>query len=224
MSTQYVYWIHTANMTDPTSQGYVGVTNNTKRRWANHFSKLRHGVHENQHFQRAFNIDDDLVVDVLFEGAEIDCYTKEQELRPFRDIGWNINQGGTRPPAQPGNQHAKGNKGPAKQVVSPDGLVFESRKAAAAHYNVDITTIHNWLKDPFKPWVKGSSPTNKPPQKYDISKEAKKNARPIMTPKGQFDSVKEASLAYDVVHGTINYWLKTKPAEFYYLIKSEVSA
>lgn len=219
MSTQYVYWIHSTTMTDPTSQGYVGVTNNTKRRWANHFSKLRHGVHENQHFQRAFNIEDDLAVDILFEGAEVDCYAKEQELRPHRDIGWNINEGGIKPPTQPGNQHAKGNKGPAKQVVSPDGIVFESRKAAAAHYDVDVSVIHNWLKDPSKPWVKRGSV--KQSSKYDISQHTEAMKRPIMTPRGKFDSIKAASIAYEVVHGTINYWIKTKPDQFYYLISLE---
>lgn len=222
MSIQFLYWIRTTTMTDPATQGYVGVTNNTKRRWANHFSKLRNGVHDNQHFQRAFNIDDDLVVDVLFEGTEDECYSKEFEMRPTINIGWNINVGGTKPPTTPGNQHAKGNKGPIKQVISPDGLTFESRKKAAEYYGVDITTIHNWLKDSSKPWIKGASV--KQPNKYNIAQHTEAMKRPIMTPQGEFDSVKAASIAYNVVHGTINYWLKTKPTEFYYLIKSEVSA
>lgn len=224
MTTQYVYWIHNTHMTDPSTQGYVGVTNNLQRRVANHLSRLKNEHHENVHFQRAYNLDDDLLVDIIFEGSETECYLKEQQLRPSRDIGWNINVGGTKPPTKVGNQHAKGNKGPIKQVVSPDGLIFESRKAAAMYYGVDITTIHNWMKDPYKPWVKGSSPTNKPPQKYNIAQEGKKKSRPIMTPRGRFNSVREAASAYGVVHGTINYWLKTKQTEFYYLIKSDVSA
>jgi hypothetical protein len=191
---------------------------------ANHFSRLKHGVHDNLHFQRAYNIDDDLVVDILFEGSYEECYLKEFQLRPHRNCGWNINMGGTKPPSALGRQHAKGKKGPIKQCVSPDGLIFESRKAAALHYDVHITTIHNWIKDPLKPWIKGASPTDRPRQKYDISQEAKKLCRPIMTPRGPFESVKAASLSYEVVHGTINYWLKTRSDQFFYLIKSEVSA
>lgn len=222
MSTQYVYWIHTTDMSDSLTQGYVGVSNNTKRRLTNHFSKLRHSRHENQHFQRAFNIDNDLVVDIIFEGPEAECYLKEQELRPARNVGWNINIGGAKPPTQVGNQHARGNKSAIKQVVSPDGLIFESRKAAALYYSVDVTTIHNWLKDPTKPWVKRGS--IKQDQKYNISQHAESMKRPIMTPIGEFESVRAASVAYSVVHGTINYWLKTKPTEFYYLMRLEVSA
>lgn len=222
MTKQYVYWIHTTNMTDPTVDGYIGVTNNIKRRIANHFSRLRNECHDNQRFQRAYLIDDGLIVDIIYEGLEADCYNKELELRPHRNVGWNINEGGSRPPKQLGNQNAKGNKGPIKQVVSPDGLIFESRKLAATHYGVDITTIHNWLKDPSKPWIKGLS--SKPLNKYDIRSEGLKRQRPILTPRGEFESVKAASLAYEVVHGTINYWLKTRPDQFYYLIKSDVSA
>lgn len=224
MTKHCVYWIHNIQMSDPTTQGYVGVTNNIQRRVANHLSKLKNEHHENIHFQRAYNIDDELTIDVIFEGSEIECYAKEQELRPERGIGWNINVGGTKPPTKVGNQHARGNRGPIKQVVSSDGTLFESRKAAALYYGVDVSTIHNWMKDPHKPWIKGASSTNKLSQKHDISKEGAKRARPIMTPLGRFKSIRDAALAYGVVHGTINYWLKTKTSEFYYLIKSDVSA
>jgi hypothetical protein len=101
-------------------------------------------------------------------------------------------------------------------------LVFKSRKAAAAHYGVDISTIYNWMKDPTKPWKKGSS--TKSGNKYDVRQEGLKMRRPIMTPNGRYESVMEASRVYGVVHGTINYWLKTRPDQFYYLINSDVSA
>lgn len=216
---QFVYWIHNPQMTDPSTQGYVGVTNNLKRRITNHLSKLRNEHHDNQHFQRAFNLDDDLVVDILFEGDEEQCYLLEHQLRPKQNVGWNINVGGTKPPSAHGKQHALGNKGPTKPLISPDGIIFESRKDAAKYYNVDISTIHNWLKDPTKVWGKRSS--NKQHLKHDIRLESLKRQRPIMTPRGRFDSIKMASIAFGVVHGTINYWLKTKPTKFYYLIDDE---
>jgi hypothetical protein len=209
-------------MSDITTQGYVGVTNNIKRRLANHFSRLKHGLHDNQHFQRAYNIDVNLIVDILFEGSEEECYIQEFQLRPHRDCGWNINIGGTKPPPALGKPHAKGSKGPVKPLTSPDGLIFESRNAAALHYGVDKTTIQNWIKDPYKPWVKGGS--LKQSSKYNIAQHNEAMKRPIITPRGQFESVKAASISYGVVHGTINYWLKTRSDQFFYLIKSEVSA
>ena len=218
MANQYVYWIHTTLMDDPTAQGYVGVTNNVKRRITNHFSKLRNNKHDNQHFQRAYHLDDDLVVDIIFEGTEEECYLMEQQLRPAKAIGWNINEGGTKPPKQMGNQHAKGNRGTPKQITSPDGLIFESRKAAAEYYDVDISTIYNWLNDPTKPWVKRGSV--KQSSKYDITQHNQEMKRPIVTPDGVFESIKAAADHYNVVHGTINYWRKTKP-DLFYLISLE---
>lgn len=222
MINHYVYWIRHTGMTDFTTQGYVGVTNNPNRRIANHRTKLRNNKHENVHFQRAYAIDEDLIIEYLKEGTEQECYTYEEQLRPNVGIGWNINKGGAKPPSAAGKQHALGNKGPIKSLTSPDGIIFESRKAAAEYYGVDITTIHNWMKDPSKPWSKGLS--SKPPSRHDIRLESLKKQRPIMTPQGQYPSVKTAAKAYGVVHGTVNYWLKTKPNQFYYLISSSESA
>ena len=152
-----------------------------------------------------------MCVDVLFEGNKEECYLKEETLRPEKGIGWNINKGGTKPPDATGKKNALGCRGPTKQVISPDGMVFASRKEAAKFYNVNISTIYNWMKDPTKPWKKMASVQ----PKYNISKHVK--TKPIMTPRGKFESVKSASEAYNVVHGTIGYWLKTRTSDFYYL-------
>lgn len=221
MTKHYVYWIRHINMINSAVEGYIGVTNNPRRRITNHRSKLRNNKHENVHFQRAYNIDEDLVIEFLMEGSENECYAREEILRPLPNIGWNINKGGTKPPSAYGKQHALGNKGPTKTLVCPDGTVFESRKAAAEHYGVDISTIYNWLKDPTKPWARGKS--SKPITRHDIRSEGMKKQRPIITPRGMYPSVKSAAIDYGVVHGTMNYWLKTRPSEFYYFISSNES-
>jgi hypothetical protein len=214
MTNHYVYWIRHTNMSDFMTEGYIGVTNNPTRRIANHKTKLRNGKHDNLHFQRAYNIDEDLIIEYIKEGPEHECYAFEEQLRPHPCIGWNINKGGTKPPTAIGNRYALGSRGPVKQLISPDGIVFESRKAAAKHYGVDITTIHNWMKDPSKPWAKRKS--SKAFTRHDIRSEGLKKRRPIMTPRGKYPSVKSAAIDYGVVHGTMNYWLKTRSKEFYY--------
>lgn len=98
MSTHSVYWIHLPEMNDPTTQGYVGVTNNMTRRIKTHISHLRNNNHINTHLQRAFNIDSNFVFTVLYEGNDLDCYLKESELRPETNVGWNLCEGGSRPP------------------------------------------------------------------------------------------------------------------------------
>lgn len=210
-----VYWIHHPTMSDYYTEGYVGVTTEFDRRSTVHMSNLRNNKHENIHLQRAYNINSDVAISVIFVGYEQDCYALEEELRPYRNKAWNINAGGTKPPAYDGRPRPKGGKGPVKSVTSPSGVVFESRKAAAQHYGVTEDTIRNWLKDPTKPWAKRASVQQD--KKYDVTQHTDALKRPIHTPTGVFESVKAAAAAYGVVHGTVNYWLKTGRDGFYYL-------
>lgn len=53
--------------------------------------------------------------------------------------------------------------------------------------------------------------------KEQIEKRTKKLFKSIQTPDGIFASRKEASEYYNVDPSTINYWLRTKSQEYYYL-------
>jgi hypothetical protein len=55
--------------------------------------------------------------------------------------------------------------------------------------------------------------------KEQIEKRTKKLYKPLQTPNGVFNSRKEASIYYKVDPATINYWIKIKPSEFYYIEK-----
>jgi hypothetical protein len=78
-----VYWLHDENQTNPTTDGYVGITWRLEERLKAHriAFPLWRGV---DHFE----------VTILFRGNEEQCLAIEEELRPKPFIGWNIARGG----------------------------------------------------------------------------------------------------------------------------------
>ncbi len=99
-----VYWIHRPEHTDMFSQGYIGVSNNTKLRWREH--ETRTG---NLHLQRAIKKYgwDNLVKEVIVIADELYCLAVEFKLRSADKIGWNIIAGGGMPPSSRGKKFIK---------------------------------------------------------------------------------------------------------------------
>ena len=83
-----LYWIHTEEMTDPKSEGYVGVTTIDKM-------KKRFGLHQEE-FVKAGLVDsvDDLKVVDLMTGTYGEMNAQEGVFRPYLGIGWNYLNGG----------------------------------------------------------------------------------------------------------------------------------
>jgi len=83
------------------SQGYIGVSNNTKLRWHNHH--VRTG---NVHLQRAIKKYgwDSLVKEVIVIADQLYCLAVEFKLRSADKIGWNIVAGGGMPPSSLGKK------------------------------------------------------------------------------------------------------------------------
>jgi hypothetical protein len=94
MSTS-LYWIRCKDHTDIFSQGYVGVSRNTEARW------FRHSRYsDNPHLKAAIKKYGwgNLIKEVVLIGQEIYCYDLEAKIRPTKQIGWNIAEGGAKPP------------------------------------------------------------------------------------------------------------------------------
>ena len=90
----YVYWIKTPDMTDPYTEGYIGVTNKqleTRLREHTKYTKRRSVV------AKAISKHDDIEIVMLYEGANNDCLALEEQYRPNINIGWNIAKGGGLP-------------------------------------------------------------------------------------------------------------------------------
>lgn len=79
-----IYWIHSDQETNIATQGYVGITKNLSRRLKEH--------------RRKHNFLDNRTVDVFLLGDKLYCKQIEKSLRPKRNIGLNIAEGGGLPP------------------------------------------------------------------------------------------------------------------------------
>lgn len=80
---------------------YIGLTNNTARRRARHFTNLRRNVHDNHFLQKEYNIygEDNFSFNIEFEGdvTEQEIGNKEKEFIKKYDNyrnGYNQNEGG----------------------------------------------------------------------------------------------------------------------------------
>lgn len=98
----YVYHIHLEGQ--DTSEGYVGVSKNPNSRYEHHRNRS-----ENPHLRNAINLYKDYIIyDIILQGEESHCYEVEAALRPEKNIGWNINVGGSKPPSPKGTVHCIG--------------------------------------------------------------------------------------------------------------------
>lgn len=90
-----VYWIHHPNHTNIFKEGYVGVSNNPENRWVRHWK-----YNGNKHLQRVIKKYgwDKLIKKVILIGEKKYCFNVETKLRPLKQIGWNIAEGGAKPP------------------------------------------------------------------------------------------------------------------------------
>lgn len=122
MRQAVVYWIHLPNETDIAVEGYVGVSCQFAQRLNAH--KTGYGnKNVRKHFAESVG---DVVVEVVFEGIEDECYAFELSLRPTRMIGWNVAEGGFKPPSPLGE--------------------FDSITEAAVAHGAQHSTIHARIK------------------------------------------------------------------------------
>ena len=89
-----VYWIHHSSHEDFYKEGYVGVSNDVTHRIAQHLSACKHTPQNYVESMSKSISNKDFEVNILFEGSEDFCYSKELELRKGRNIGWNRRTGG----------------------------------------------------------------------------------------------------------------------------------
>lgn len=88
-----VYWIHTPDMTDPKTQGYVGVSNaGSNKRFSQHLLSAKNGSSLVVH--KAIRKYDNITIKVLVEAAPEFCLMVEECFRPTENIAWNLSRGG----------------------------------------------------------------------------------------------------------------------------------
>jgi uncharacterized membrane protein YfhO len=120
MAIYSVYWLHLPNQLDIKTQGYVGVSNNPKRRLSEHKLASKNGNNQNPYLGRILN-KYEVLQTIIFQGTEAECYLQEELLRPKKNIGWNANRGGITPPSKKGWKPSKETL--AKRSASLKGIV-----------------------------------------------------------------------------------------------------
>jgi hypothetical protein len=147
------------------SQGYIGVSKNTEARFK------RHGKYsDNTHLKAAIKKYgwNNLVKRIILIGEEKYCYNLEAKIRPTRQIGWNIAEGGAKPPvtqprgdcynsplknkARPtpwligrvrSKQERKNMSEARKVKVKYQEITYNSFEDLAKHLNIKYSTLTN---------------------------------------------------------------------------------
>lgn len=146
----------------PLSEGYIGITNNTSKRFSQHMRDSKSNVRSvrNRHLYNALNKYNDIEFVILEEGSDDYIKQREFELRPDVFIGWNQAIGGSH---NGGNvwkgrkrpEHSelmksvgfqKGNRvGRVKPVMAED-IIFLNKRIASKFLNISEKTIYNRCK------------------------------------------------------------------------------
>jgi hypothetical protein len=112
-----VYWLRLPEHNDMFLQGYVGITNNTSRRFKEHLTKTK-----NAHLKNAINKYglDNIIKEVIIVADKAYCLMIESLLRNNDSIGWNLIKGGGIPPSAKGNKYRLGIPGWSKGLKLSD--------------------------------------------------------------------------------------------------------
>jgi predicted GIY-YIG superfamily endonuclease len=204
-----VYWIHTPNETDINTQGYVGVSGNFDKRLEAH--KIGNG---NRNVFEAFKVQDYVTIEIVLEGSEEECYNYEQQLRPTPFIGWNIAEGGSRPPSPKGDRDraAKAAKSLKGREITWGDKISEARKGISNPPEAIARAAATRKANKVPAWNKGKKIG--PQSISTLDKRSKsmkgKNGKRVMTPLGTFNTITEAAEAHNVkvqtIHARIKYY------------------
>ena len=102
-----VYWIHHKDHNNLFTQGYIGVSNNIKKRFAKHKSQTNQNSHINPILTNVVKKHgwNNLIKSVVLIADKEYCLEIESKLRNTKEIGWNIAPGGGMPNVKFGDKN-----------------------------------------------------------------------------------------------------------------------
>lgn len=138
-----VYWIKRKGMTDPYSQGYIGVT---KLSIQERFDQHSKNVYRKSIVKKAIDKYGDIEVLQLHRGNEKECLSIEEHYRPDECIGWNIAKGGGYPPTMNDDTAKKISETLKSKGISPYSENTHSREANEKRKRAMLG--RKWFYDP----------------------------------------------------------------------------
>lgn len=143
-------------------EGYIGITTNTTKRFAQHHRDTRNNNRHNRnwHLYNALRKYDDIEFVIIEEGEDEVIRQREFELRSKPNVGWNQAVGGSH---NGGNtwkgkqrpEHSelmkkmgfqKGNTAGSHHPIMAEGQVFENKRLASEALGINPKTIYNRCK------------------------------------------------------------------------------
>lgn len=184
----YVYHIIQEQDSLDLNSGYIGVSKYPEKRLEHHRNRS-----ENPHLYNAFiKYGAAIKQYLIFQGTEQACYDLELKLRPVKNIGWNINCGGSKPPSPKGTSNCISN------------LPLEKRRK---NYKHTEATLEKMAKQAARPEVRLAQSLAKLGSNNAFF-EARGSKNPnfqgyYITPDGIFESTTEAAGYYKIDRNTI---------------------
>lgn len=119
-----VYWIKVKSMSDPYTEGYIGVSSNFEKRKKDHINKPNSGNRYLKNCIEKYN--KDIEFEILHTCDTIEeCLFLENKYRNKERIGWNICVGGGYPPNPKYNEKTKGK---ISQTIKNMGMIPYCKK------------------------------------------------------------------------------------------------
>ena len=197
----YVYWLHLPEHSDMRIQGYIGVSNNPKQRLWLHFNDVKTNKHCNPYLSRVIEkYFDQLIQTIVFEGEKDVCYAYEEDIRPTKNIGWNLNKGGESPPLALGRKLSEEHK--EKIGKANTGRVYiclekTKQKISAANKGKTLTEEHKQkIREARKHQIFAEETKKKLSESHKGNIPG--NAKSITTFLGTFTSIAKAAKAHNL--------------------------
>lgn len=100
-----VYWIHHISHQNIFEEGYIGISNNPKRRFQEHKLPQEQNTHLKQALKKYPS--EEIEWSIILVSDKEYCLDVEEKLRFKEQIGWNITKGGGIPPSRKGKSTGK---------------------------------------------------------------------------------------------------------------------
>ena len=209
----YVYWLHLPEHSDMRIQGYIGVSNNPKQRLWEHFNDVKTNKHCNPYLSHVIKkYSDQLIQTIIFEGEKDICYAHEEELRPTKNIGWNLNKGGICPPSASGRKLSTEHKERIGKANAGRVYVCSEETKQKLSFASKGRILSKEHKEKVRQARLGTKRSIETKKKLSESHKGNipGNAKSVKTPLGIFTSLSQAAKAHKVSTQTLINWTKSK--------------